>query len=450
MSSAVHNALDAYDRGEGALTLARLESLFSFLSAYTRVLVGVSGGPDSLALLHLLADWKAGTSNAIDLHIVTVDHGLRAEAADEARHVAKVCDQLGMPHQTLVWKGEKPSSNLQAEAREARYRLFAAEMARIGAEALVLAHHLDDQAETFLDRLTRGSGVYGLSAMAAVEANGPEGLLILRPLLSVPKETLIEELKIRGVRWFEDPSNDNPEFKRVRLRRILKLLEDEGLSPRRLHDTAMRLRRARQALDEWCRSILDTHLTIHPAGPVRLPWTALEDKPEEIQLRILAHLILFVTGQTAPGRLAKLETLKSALVACKDVKQTLAGAIVERRDGMVFFWKEAGRSPPPEVPVSDVLQNAEANETSCRWDSRFELSSMGDFPEADEFVIGPLIAAPKAARAIALPADWPPAAFDCAPVFSKDGDTLFVPGLYEAVSHDDIPLKLQLRAQWIW
>jgi len=446
----VHSAPDAGYQDNDSLTRLPADTLFAPLLNHSQVLVGVSGGPDSLALLYLLSDWRTDAHPDLGLHVVTVDHGLRAEAADEARYVAKVCGQLGIPHQILVWEGEKPDANLQAEARAARYRLFAREMERLGAEALVLAHHLDDQAETFLDRLTRGSGVYGLGAMADVEPNGPEDLLILRPLLSVPKEALMEELKSRGVDWIEDPSNDDPQFKRVRLRRIMELLEQEGLSARRLHDTASRLRRARQALDEWCRTILNAHLTIHPAGPVRLPWAVLADKPEEIQLRVLAHLILYVTGQTAPGRLAKLETLKSALVSGGDFKQTLAGAVVERRTGDVFFWKEAGRSPPAEKRAGDLLEDAAVRKTPARWDSRFDLSAGEGGSEVENLAIGPLISAPRAGRNISWPEDWPSAAFDCAPALWRDGELLFVPGVFTAASIDRPPVEVRLRAQWIW
>ncbi|MDN3720773.1 tRNA lysidine(34) synthetase TilS [Roseibium salinum] len=165
------------------------------------------------------SEWRERVSWQGDAEVLCVDHGLRPESAAEAEFVAGAAAEHGLSCRILRWTGEKPASNIQDEARRARYRLFADHMAQSGAEALVLAHHMDDQAETFLDRLTRGSGLSGLSAMAADEPHGPQGLRLLRPFLNLRKERLEASLRERGLSWCLDPSNQDPKYKRSRLRK---------------------------------------------------------------------------------------------------------------------------------------------------------------------------------------------------------------------------------------
>lgn len=158
-----------------------------------RLAVAVSGGADSIALALLMGQ-------ICDIEAVTVDHGLRAEAADEARFVGEVMARHNIAHTILHWQGEKPSSGIQAAARTARYKLIQDWCTAKNISNLVLAHHLDDQAETFLMRLSRGSGVYGLAAMAEVSTlMGSLGSIhMLRPLLHVSKDRLISTLTSMG------------------------------------------------------------------------------------------------------------------------------------------------------------------------------------------------------------------------------------------------------------
>jgi tRNA(Ile)-lysidine synthase len=196
------------------------------LSREPALLLAVSGGPDSTALLLMAAAWAAEQGSP-ELFAATVDHGLRAESAAEAERVAALAARLGVAHATLVWEGEKPSARLQERAREARYALLAAHARTVGAGVVVTAHHLDDQAETVLMRLTRGSGVAGLAGMAARSRRGE--IDIARPLLTIPKAELVAFCEARGVDYARDPSNADPRFARPRLRAIAESLAAEGL-----------------------------------------------------------------------------------------------------------------------------------------------------------------------------------------------------------------------------
>ncbi|HXZ18039.1 MAG TPA: tRNA lysidine(34) synthetase TilS, partial [Roseiarcus sp.] len=144
---------------------AAVDALIAPLATPKATLIAVSGGPDSTALLLMAAEWAARRGARV--FAATVDHGLRPESAAEAAGVALLSAKLSVPHATLVWSGAKPATRLQERAREARYRLLLAHAEKIGADRIATAHHLDDQAETVLFRLLRGSGVSGLKGMGA-------------------------------------------------------------------------------------------------------------------------------------------------------------------------------------------------------------------------------------------------------------------------------------------
>ncbi|HMA16405.1 MAG TPA: tRNA lysidine(34) synthetase TilS, partial [Kiloniellaceae bacterium] len=239
------------------------------------VAVAVSGGPDSLALTYLLHDWARERGGRVTAF--TVDHGLRPEAAREAAWVGRHLSAAGIAHRVLCWVGPKPPKNpggsRQAAARAARYRLLLAACEAEGFLHLALAHHLEDQAETFLLRLGRGSGLDGLAAMAPV--GEAAGLRLLRPLLDCPRDRLKATLRARGLDWVEDPSNDDDAYARVRLRRLLPALAGEGLTPARLARTCRNLARARAALEVAVAGVLARAVRPDPAGFLDLDPTVL-------------------------------------------------------------------------------------------------------------------------------------------------------------------------------
>jgi tRNA(Ile)-lysidine synthase len=316
--------------------------IFAPLRDFARVALAVSGGADSTALLHLFVKARAFDPRLPQAVVVSVDHGLRAAAAAEVAEVAAKAQRLGLAHRTLVWDGPKPTGDLQAAARRARYRLMAAAMADLGLEALVLAHHADDQAETFLMRLARGSGVVGLSAMAPIDV--VDGVRLVRPFLGLPKRRLVASLAAAGESWVEDPSNADPRFERARIRAALPGLSTLGLSRDRLVATARAMARASLALDGLCDELERAALIDHAAGFSSLALAAYLAAPEEIRLRLLSRTILRFGGAAYGPRLADLERLAGEIGdGGRPMVRTLGRVRIEARRDRLWFAPEAGR-----------------------------------------------------------------------------------------------------------
>ncbi|WP_068406393.1 tRNA lysidine(34) synthetase TilS [Labrenzia sp. OB1] len=413
MSAAVHNVPDGPVEPpveHSALPDEDIDFLFSGLKPFSKLTLAVSGGADSSSLLVLFSEWMRRASWRGDADVVCVDHGLRPESAAEADFVAAMAAGRGLPAKILRWEGEKPVSNVQEEARRARYRLIAGHMRQSGAQALVLAHHLDDQAETFLDRLTRGSGLAGLGAMADDEAGGPHGLRLLRPLLSVPKSRLEASLRQRGQTWCSDPSNLDLKYKRSRLRAIMSLLDEEGLSASRIAQTAGHLRRAGEALETTLQTLVQQHVTEHPAGPLRMSRDAYRATAKDLRLRLLIRLASGAAGSRVRIRFRKLDALDLVLSAGNDCRQTLAGAIFDADSSTIRVWKEVGRTAPETLTVAAA---------PGVWDNRYRYWRPSDMSSPDvegKLHLGPLCRAPVQARDVFWPDGWPKEAFDCSPV----------------------------------
>jgi tRNA(Ile)-lysidine synthase len=358
-----------------------LEGLFApFFQAPSieRAALAVSGGSDSMALMVLFADWlqQAGKSPR-DFTVLTVDHGLRPEAAAEARAVGEHAAALGFRHAVLAWGGPKPSAGVQAAARAARYRLMAEYAAAHGIALIHTGHTADDQAETLLMRLARGSGLDGLSAMAPLtELAAPGGrpapvLKLGRPLLDVPKARLRATLEARGIPWVEDPSNQHPAFERTRLRAARRELEALGLTTEMLALSARRLQRARTAVE---RAVADFcapgngRVGIDPCGVIRIERVALGSLPAEIALRILSWAIAAAGGSDEPVAFASVETMTEALSAASATGTwTLARAKIIASDERIVLEREPGREPPSTVRLEPGMRAV--------WDGRFLVSA---------------------------------------------------------------------------
>jgi tRNA(Ile)-lysidine synthase len=242
--------------------------------------------------------------------------------------------RLSVAHQTLRWRGKKPESGLQEAARAARYGLLAQAAGRAGYAHILTAHTLDDQAETVLLRLARGSGLAGLSGMASPTplptAEGQK-MLLVRPFLNIAKSRLVATLQAAGIAYCEDPSNSDPRFARARLRGLIPALAREGLDARALSRLAARMRRADSAIEF---AVAAAQAALAPApwpqrGPVAFEFGRFADLPAEVGLRLLGRAIAH-TGSEGPVELRKLEALYEALrkAAPHRVRRTLAGAVV--------------------------------------------------------------------------------------------------------------------------
>lgn len=272
--------------------------------------VAVSGGGDSLALMHLLRNWAKNARLAPPV-VLTVDHGLQSRSTAHARKVLRSARDLGLKAHLLTWNGVKPNADVEAEARRARYRLMGAWCRAHGIATLYVGHTRDDQAETFLLRLARGSGLDGLAAMRAVAPYPEEDfeeLRVVRPLIDLERKALREHLAALGHSWTEDPMNDDPRFGRVRIRGAMEGLTAAGLTAARIAEAAAHLGRAREALDAVTAAVLRRACRADGDGILVEP-AAILSAPREVGLRALARLLMGVSGQSYRPRFERLERL---------------------------------------------------------------------------------------------------------------------------------------------
>ena len=333
------------------VSVAEAKTLFSDLESSPGLLLAVSGGPDSTALLFLAARWARSLKHKPKLIAATVDHGLRKESKGEATDVAKFAKQLGVPHRILKWTGAKPKTGIQQSARQARYALLIEAARRAGSAHIVTAHTLDDQAETVLMRMARGSGIGGLGGMA--RRSRLDGLVLVRPFLDLPKARLVATLKAAKISYAEDPSNIDPKYTRARLRPLMAALVGEGLDARRLAVLAARLRRAEAALEaETDRVIAALPAAMAGQGAITLPAASFARLPSEIALRVLGRAVA-QRATEGPVELGKLETLLAAVVAAVQKRQkapfrrTLAGALVSATGEKISVEAAPARKKPP-------------------------------------------------------------------------------------------------------
>lgn len=335
----------------GSAAFARLMADFDVQPA-ERVAVAVSGGADSLALALLLADWAR--ARRIQLVALTVDHGLRDGSDHEARQVGAWLRDQGVDHHLLTWQGALGSapggaagSGMQARARQARYGLMADWCRARGIRQLFVAHHLGDQAETFIMRLKRASTLYGLAAMAAQRELF--GLQVCRPLLAVPKTRLEATLTHRGQAWVDDPSNTNRAFERVRTRALVAALADEGVTPAHLAGAARAAGRITEILDRAVRAFEASAGLSRQGAGCAVDAGAFRALPQVLRERVMSRLLHRVGGQAyapSPAKLARLCAWMGSHDA-GDRARTLGGCVVRR--GKRAF------SIAPEPPRKDCL-----------------------------------------------------------------------------------------------
>lgn len=324
---------------QSPISAARARAIFAPWKRLPAVVLAVSGGPDSIALMWLAARWRRSLKRGPRLIAVTIDHGLRKEAAAEARDVRRLAHTLGIDHRTLRWRGKKPSTGVPAAAREARYRLLARAARASGVTHVATAHTRDDQAETFLMRLLRGSGISGLAAMAAETER--KGMLLMRPLLDISKAELIATLEAAGIGFADDPSNRDRAFTRPRLRSLMPVLAEEGADARTLARLASRLGRADAALEVLVHGAERyLALTDRRAAPGNYDARAFAALPEEIRLRLLRRAI-DRCGHEGPAELGKIEALSEVIdqaIATGQArwKRTLAGAAISLSRGRIL------------------------------------------------------------------------------------------------------------------
>jgi len=273
--------------------------------------VAVSGGGDSLALMHLLLKFARARGLAAPL-VLTVDHGLRKNSAQDAKQVLAWAKQAGLAAHLLTWRGPKPKSGIEAQARQARYRLMGDFLKKNGIATLFVGHNLDDQVETFLLRLARGSGLDGLAGMAQRApwpVPGFSGLALVRPMLGFGRDQLRAYLSGLDQAWLDDPMNDDAAFDRVKIRKVRMALTEAGLTAPRIAAAASHLARARESLEIMTEAVLRRAARKSQAGGILLDSAALAAAPREVGLRSLASVLMAVGGQAYRPRFESLERL---------------------------------------------------------------------------------------------------------------------------------------------
>ncbi len=305
--------------------------------------------------MHLLHD--IAQTEQVDLFISTVDHGLRPESKAEASAVAEQAAKMGIPHETLLWRGWDGTGNLQDQARQARYRLLTDWAKRNGIPAIALGHTADDQAETILMRLGRAAGVSGLSGMPY--ARDHNGVTLLRPMLGITRQSLRNYLLGLGQGWIEDPSNHDQKFDRIKAREALAGLGALGVSAQSLARVAENLAQAREALALYTQESARKCATVD-GGDVCIHRNGFRLLPLEIQRRLVVGIIAWIAGQGYPPRGAAVDQAVTAVAEGQTL--TLAGCLLISRRDKAWFCRELNAVATTTAAPQEV------------WDKRWVLS----------------------------------------------------------------------------
>ncbi|MDR1476571.1 MAG: tRNA lysidine(34) synthetase TilS [Rickettsiales bacterium] len=310
-----------------------------------KIAAALSGGSDSMALVLLCANWAR--ASGVKLVALTVDHGLRPESAKEARQAGAWMRLRGIAHEILTYAGAKPESNIEGAAREYRYAMLTDYCRKHRIPALLVAHNLDEQAETFFLNLARGSGVFGLAGMPEISERG--GVKIARPMLEFSKDEIKAYLRARRQKWIEDPSNRDGKYKRVRVRGLKKLLDALEMTPARIALTIANMRRAREAIESYAGDLIARAVKIRSDGTAALDTEIFNAAPAEVAMRALAELLRRLSGADYPPRLESLENLYGKIAGGTLGKgATLAGfKFSSAKNGLATFEPEKGRIKKP-------------------------------------------------------------------------------------------------------
>jgi tRNA(Ile)-lysidine synthase len=332
------------------------------LAGSSVVVAAVSGGGDSLALLFLLKAHLDRQPGAPRLVAVTVDHGLRAEAADEARTVASLCRTHGIAHRTVRWIGTKPATGVPAAAREARYRLLAEAAASEGASLLLTGHTLDDQIETVEMRQARsanGSGDgRGLAGMAPATLYDGR-MWILRPLLGTSRAALRDYLRGRSITWFDDPTNVDAAYERARLRAATAAGQDIKPARSRIDAAASE----RIALGEAAADLIRTHAELAAPGLIAVDRNFASGRDRDAAVYALRILLAAAGGTEQLPDVARVAALDDRL-GRESFRATLSRAVVDTRRDTTFVRREnRGIAAGSGLAAGDI------------WDGRFRIGA---------------------------------------------------------------------------
>ena len=307
------------------------------INGINKPLVAVSGGPDSLSLAFLAKCYSI--INSVKFNYALVDHKLRKHSSFEADKVVKLLKNFDINCKILVWKGKKPKSNIQKIARDNRYNLLVKECKRLRGNTILLGHQLNDLHENFFLRMSRGSGLKGLSSLG--KNSKLSKINLLRPLIDVPKKDLEKLSLLVFENFIKDPSNSNEDFARVRIRKILDTFQKEGLASKKIDLTIRNLKSANSAIDFYVNKNVKENTTYFKTTKSYILNKKFFLNPEEILIRSITAILKNLSCRYYPPRgkkIIRLVTLMSSQNKAK--KTTLGGCVFEKIHGTIIITKE--------------------------------------------------------------------------------------------------------------
>ena len=301
--------------------------------------VAVSGGPDSLALSFLSKCFSLENRSKVKFY--TVDHKLRKNSSSEAKLVCLMLKKIGINCKVLIWRGKKPKSNIQAVARNKRYSLLTGQCKKDNLTSLLLGHHLDDLYENFLIRLLRGSGLKGLTSFGNKSEYKVNNINILRPLMNLEKNDLTYISKKIFDNYIEDPSNLDENFKRVKIRKLIKNLKQEGLDKEKLKLTINNLKDTENSINFYVKKNIKKNTTFFENKNTILVNDIFFDQPNEIVLRSLSSLIKIIGGKYYNVRGKSIQLLIKKIKKDGVLKKTTLGrCFIEKFQKTIIISRE--------------------------------------------------------------------------------------------------------------
>ncbi|WCR57757.1 tRNA lysidine(34) synthetase TilS [Wolbachia endosymbiont of Ctenocephalides felis wCfeJ] len=405
--------------------------IYSFAIYNNKVAVAVSGGIDSITLLHLMVSWAKKRQYPLPVAL-TVNHGLRPEAKEEAEFVTNYAKELGIKESFILnWEKQNIKGNVQLQARKARYSLLTEWCKNNDIKYLFIAHHKNDQAETFLLRLERGSGIDGLSSMDYKSLFN--GIYILRPLLSFSRSEVEEYANLHQLRWIEDKSNQNLKYRRTLHRNLFKASDNQEVLTERICLTALHMKRATKALMHYTRLAFNECVNIHDLGYIEIKLGEFYKLPEEIALRLLLYSIMLISSKYYKPRYNSLIAIFNKILQ-KDINVNcmLSECKIRKCRKSILVIRESSKIQ--EVPVSLPLNG------SIEWDNRFSCTIPGN--QECSVTIAPLKKTQKIPKFL-KDSDCCPEVFYSLPVVQKNRKVLAYPciGYYDGGSINDDKIR---------
>ena len=327
--------------------------------------VALSGGCDSTALAFLLRDWLSDKTDH-RLTCAIIDHQIRPESSAEAAEVAAYFTQMGFDDVEIIkWQRDDVSESVsQSDARQGRYHLLHQICENRGAEYLLMGHHLDDQIETFLYRLSKASGLRGLCGIAPERRQN--GVTYLRPLLNIRKSSLIEYCVDHQLKWVEDPSNKNDKYTRTAMRSLCVSMEKSGIDMAHIHTSIAKVNTAQNYINDQFLMFCDTEIRISTHGYAIMHFDTYLELHSFMQSYVMTELLSLVSNAPYPPRAISINNILAKLSDGTQKIMTLHGCVLDLKidSEMLYIYRE--ERALPEVQTLATGQR-------ILWDEKYDV-----------------------------------------------------------------------------